>query len=704
MALNKRYTGGFNSLEDVDYLFEIWQEEFTGNPTEVAVTDEPLTIEWQETDKLEPVQSSSAKLQLYSDSDRQFVDLYTVKAGSVRLDVYREGNLYWSGTLDPELYEEPFAYKTDYGVELTFSDLAILDRLNFSGEGFKTLREIITESLTASGINYDPIEEHISTSRYTSSQEDLLGIISVQSQNFYDEDGEAMTIREVLDETLRPFALRLIQKAGKVHLYDLNALYAAFTPKAVEWDGDDSTLSADKVYNNVKLTFSPYEQTTLLKGEVDVDSVSGQQVTIWFASQTNNADEIGFYAHLSDTAKGLEKNTQAKFFRIEPYYSGEEEAGVAWTLETTTGRNVPTLEPSSWRSYIQQPSETIGNMLLRVPHTPYLAYAGLNNRDYRLKVSLQCLFDPRLNPFEEASLNNEEGNWDEQQDWANFAYVPIKLTLRDGNGTALFHYYNNLVKESNSFANPGEKAFWRTGEASWGDAWLCWYQGNRKNESGLGGWQQNKQIIGYYRDALPELFDKRGTGELINLPGAAGYLEMQIGTGIVIYDYEREIKQGVYDQCRWLMYKEPTIEFVRKNGNSIQTKDIELTAWLNRDAKEPLEIDTVLGTMPEPSPAALGQLYLTQNHTVVGEFSRAGTTDLLEKLLIGTVYTQYATPHKVLSGTTVLLPTFTTYTDMNEPGVYLLLSEMQDLRAEQSQIKMVQFEADDYEGIEYIQE
>ncbi len=24
------------------------------------------------------------------------------------------------GTLDPELYEEPFAYKADYGVEITF--------------------------------------------------------------------------------------------------------------------------------------------------------------------------------------------------------------------------------------------------------------------------------------------------------------------------------------------------------------------------------------------------------------------------------------------------------------------------------------------------------------------------------------------------------------------------------------------------------
>ena len=705
MSMNLRYTGSFLSFTNVTYSIRLYQEGFSGTEERVAFTDTPLEIEWQETNKLEPVQSSSAKLQLFSDSDRQFVDLYTIQAGSVRLDVYREGELYWSGTLDPELYEEPFAYRDRYGVELTFSDLAILDRLSWNRTGFLTLRQVVEAALEKAGISYAyPLTEHISTSRYTSSQEDLLGIISVQCQNFYDEDGEAMTFREVLDETLRPFALRLIQKAGHVYVYDLNALASAFTPEAVYWERDDATLSVDKVYNNVKLTFSPYEQTTLLKGEVDAASVSGQQVTVWFSSQTNNADEIGFYTHLSDEAKGLEKHAQAKFFRIEPVYSGSEEAGVAWTVETLTSRNAPTLEASSWRSYVQQPSQTIGQSLLKVPHTPYLAYAGLANRDYRLKISLQLLFDPRLNPFEEASLNNEEGNWDEQQNWANFAYVPIKLTLRDDDGTALYHYYNNLVKESDSFANPGQKAFWRSGEGAWGDAWLCWYQGNRQNESGLGGWQQNKQIIGYYRDGLPELFDKRGTGELINLPGAAGYLELEVGTGIVIYDYGREVKQGVYDQCRWLLYKEPTVEFVQKTGGSIQTKDMELSAWLNRDAKEGLEVDTVLGTLEEPTPAALGQLYLTQNHTVVNSFSRAGVTDLLEKLLIGTIYTQYATPHKVLSGTARLLPSFQTYTDAHEPGVYLLLSETQSLREEESQVKMVQFGADDYEGIEYVEE
>ena len=62
------------------------------------------------------------------------------------MDVLRDGALYWSGTLDPELYEEPFAYKTDYGVEITFADMAVLERLNWNKAGFMTIREIINET------------------------------------------------------------------------------------------------------------------------------------------------------------------------------------------------------------------------------------------------------------------------------------------------------------------------------------------------------------------------------------------------------------------------------------------------------------------------------------------------------------------------------------------------------------------------------
>lgn len=682
------------------YDMEIWQEDYTGAITNVAFCDAPIEIEWADTDKLEPVQSSRATITLFSDTDRQFVNLYSIKAGSIRMDIYRDKALYWSGTLDPELYEEPFSYKSGYGVTLTFSDLAILERLKWNRSGFMTLKAVVDYCLLQSGIKHLGIEQHVSTQLNAYNTDNLLTEVSVQTENFYDEEGEPMSIREVLDETLRCFALRLIQKAGKVVVYDLNALSIKPDPKTIEWQGADAVLGVDKVYNNVKVTFSPYERTQLLDGEVDRESVTGTGTLVRTDNTTNEWGNMsspeGFRIALSDTGKGLEKSDKARFFRIDPVYSGEENAGVAWCSTTNY---------SSGNSYPQRPTANIGQMLFKVPYMAYIADAGYSNRGlFKLRINLSLLFDPRYNPFESASLPNEEGNWAEQKDWANYAYVPFLLTLRDSSGTALYHWENKGVKDSNSYDHKN-KCKWTAGEGEWGDAWLCWYEGNRSNESGLGGWQGNKQIIGYYRGDLPVLFGKMESGEYVDLPPVSGWLELQIGTGVPAYDYKKkdewEIVQRLYDQCRWVLYKNPKVTLVDKNSKTVQTKEIEHNAWINPDAKENISIDTILGTLKKSSPTALGQLFRTTGKTVIENFYRAGMTDLLERLLIGTVYSNYASRNNTLSGTASLQPGFGTYQDKNESGRYLLLSETQHLREDESEIKAVQFEADSYEGIKY---
>lgn len=700
MSMGLKYKGGFCSLNNTLYEVEIYREGYTGVASGIAFSDDPLQIEWSEADKLEPVQSSKAILQLYSDTDRQFIDLYTVQAGSIRLDVYRNGSLYWSGTLDPELYEEPFAYKADYGVTLTFADMAILDRLNWSKTGFMTLREVITEALIQTRIRYGATEEHISTRLSQYNTDNILDVISVNLSNFFDEDGEPLSLREVLDETLRPFGLRLIQKGGKIVIYDLNEIYTAFNQQTVTWDSDDSTLAVDRVYNNVKLTFSPYEKTTMIKGEVDPKSVPGDgfiiRVDCTKGSTGNLIAPDGFKMALSDTGKGLIKSDKAKFFRIDPVYSGEASAGIAWTVIIKNNYDGDI-------NRLQAATPTIGDLLLKVPETSYLGYVGLNRNKYKLKLTMQLLFDPRYNPFENASQQNYGKAFDNQKNRANYAYVPFILTLRDVDGKALLHWQNHEVKDGNSYVR--KNCDWFPGEGAWGDAWMCWYQGNRSNESGLGGWQGNKQIIGYYRGDLPVLFDKMDMAEYIDLPTVSGWLELQIGAGVPTYDYKSDsswqIRQEVYNDCRWILYKEPKIELVNKYSKSLDTEDIEHNAWINRSAKEELKIETILGTLKEPSPVAQGQLFKTADKSVQNSFFRAGVTDCLERLLIGTAYSNYSTRHNTLSGTTALLPSFGTYTDTNEPGKYLLLSETQHLRDDESEILMVQFEADNFEGVEF---
>ena len=110
------------------YRIEIWGE---GNNVarEISVDfDAPAMIEWAEVAKLDPVQGSALTLRLISESDREFVGLYTVAEGAWRVDIYRNGDLYWRGSIDTELYEEPYSTASGYVVEVTASDLGPADR------------------------------------------------------------------------------------------------------------------------------------------------------------------------------------------------------------------------------------------------------------------------------------------------------------------------------------------------------------------------------------------------------------------------------------------------------------------------------------------------------------------------------------------------------------------------------------------------
>jgi hypothetical protein len=201
-----RYYSDFVDNTGHAWRVEILQDaDAAYTPAEVTLSDDPLQIEWHEIEKQDSIMSSAATLTLNSDSDRQFLDMYQVEVGKVRLDVYREGVLYWSGTLDTELYEEPFSTNANYDVQLTFADFSILERVDWSKTGFITLREILTTCLAATNISdivSAQIVEYISTSRAGVTSAQLLDYDTVVCDNFYDEDGKAMSLKEALEGML----------------------------------------------------------------------------------------------------------------------------------------------------------------------------------------------------------------------------------------------------------------------------------------------------------------------------------------------------------------------------------------------------------------------------------------------------------------------------------------------------------------------
>ena len=705
MAMQVIYTGSFRSVDGVLYRVDILSSDtsFASSHEVKFAYDTPVEIEWNEVDKLEPVQGSCLTLTLQSLKDRQFINLYSIEVGTMRADVYRNGKLYWSGQLDTELYEEPYSEKTDYDVTFSFSDFAVLDRVKWSKTGVCTIQDVIDTCIAAMGIKYNGVQKFISTKTSQYGSAINFSSLYVLNDNFYDEDGEAMTMREVLDEVLRPFALRMVQKGGYLYIFDMNAVYSDMDTEEVWWKGDDAYLGVDVVYNNVKVTFSPYADAKLVNTELEHDNVlPDKEATRKYLMDydwDNAADGFRIVVGDQDDLPMTLANG-AKYYRIDSDFSGNDEAGVIWGYK---GNGKTNYSQNLLNSFVKARNNGVCTSVPIISTKPsFLGYVSYKRRSFKLKVTLDLLFDVRYNPFDDASGKNESGNWERLNDWCNVGYVPVMLYLKDASGKILYHYENSGVIDLDGYKHTAANSKWVSGAGKWGCMWLCYYDwDNRKSKTGFGGWSKNKPIIGYYRGGLPKKWKAMGDGEFIDLPPYnGGFLELHIGRGIYQFDYKREEKD-IYSRARWLMYQTPTITLVNSHGTDISLDDIEDTAWINKAAKEELTIDTILGTLGKTwSPSARG-LVMDSTYKAYQTFYRAGVEDRLERLLIGTVYSQYGSRHNTLSGTVRLLPDLKIHTDASSSGKYILLSEVQNLLQDSSEITMAELSADNYEGIEF---
>ncbi len=709
-----RYSGSFLSRASVVWRVDILIES-DKVPTEIGEltfpADEAVTIQWDSRDKEEVISSSSATVKVISPSDRAYEGLYTTRAGSVRMNLYCGGNLYWSGTLDPEFYEEPYERADGYEVSLTFEDFGLWDRTDFTLTGRRSIADILNQALAISAIEPSVLDFYTYTSLwFADGKKASAGQIIVNCANFYDEDGEAKSWKEVVEGILQPLGWKIVQRAGKVYVYDLNGLHESGTAKEIYWSSDSQTLGVDKTVRSVTVTFSPYDDTTILDCSLDYDDTLKNYV--WDGSMymvDNDWDDPvdGF-----ELKRGIESNDLielgdgAAFYKMTSEYSGSNDVGVVWAVRGSMKGDYNDIYGAGDFPKVM----TNGNV-----HTDTLfkamIFGELNcptetqRSEYRLKVSLETLFDVRYNPFESAAEKNEEGNYSRLENWVNFGYVPVRILLYDENdGDVLYHYENNAVMLSNGYKRDSLTTGWVKGDGEWGDCWLAYYDiDNRKSKTGFGGWQTNRQCIGYYRDELPRLYQKWGTGEFIELPPVSGRITIEVGRGIHQFDYNRETKD-IYSLARWLMYRNPKIELVKANGNDIDREDIVFSGWIDRDAEDELSLNTICGTDAKANPTARGCYIRSSTGEQIVKLVRNNIEDRPERLLIGTLYSQYSERRVLLSGEA----RFDGYgpviwTDRNQGDrVFMEKSASVDVIQDTMDVEIVEFVADEYVAIEEV--
>lgn len=783
MAKYLRYMGEFLSHANTVWRVEILQEAdkaFARIGQLTFEAEEALLIEWKHIDKEEVLHGSTATIQIESPGDRTYEDLYSIEVGQIRMDVYKDNVLYWSGALDPEFYEEPYERARHYVVTLTFSDFGILGRLKYNLSGMQTLHDILVNALSRSTINYAALDDTTYCSTYfaDSNTKATPSALSVRSENFFDEDGEASTLEDVLIGILQPLALKMIQRNGKIMVYDLNGLRQNAPRRVIEWDGDSQTMGVDKVANNVKIGFSPYSSAKLLEGELEykdtfdasltnlTSDTSGCVAGLEYYSYYPNYGEIrqgssvdynliNFTIFVSTKGKGLAYlSPSARYCHIQPMVSGpSEETAIAWSFYTGGHGSLDT----GWPKRKLNPVANAANGILMKTNRVFIPkLSDADRKKYYLKLSLEMLLDARYNPFNDAK-NNEEDRYNKFKVWTGWAFVPVGITLYDNDGNAICHYVNRPKTVTGTQGNiywstldtmtvygQVPAVSWQAGEAAFGDCWLEYYDPSDLEESaGILGWHKNRHNIGrpdvssrkggstdgmvdYRKGYFPswdyghfymyESFKAQPDGEFIPYPANGGYLEIVVYQGVNCYDFGENHdfdttaqwnNKGLYNKVRWLLYKAPVLEVVRKNliFDDAELDDVEYSGYINKAAKEEISIDTICGTANKVCPTAKGIYHRAFDSLQIQTLKRAGVTDHPERLLIGTLYSQYASRHTTLEGEAVIdTGDLAAYTERNQKGkVFIISEEAQDVITDTTDAVFTEFNADEYEAIEEVE-
>lgn len=753
-----RYSGEFLSGRNVRWRVDIHQEapapfNTVGNLDFEA--DEPLVIEWEGRSKEEVVCGSTATLRIESPGDRTYEDLYTVQAAGTRMDVYRDGLLYWSGTLDPEFYEEPYEWEAHYAVSLTFSDFGILGRLKYGLSGMRTLREVVDHCLMQAAIVTAVDESLVSTQLAAGGPPMSLADIKVRSDNFYDEDGEASTLEDVLVGILQPLALRIVQRNGKVYVYDLNGLYMQGQSRPAVWNGDGSTMGTDAVYNNAKITWSTYAQSgnlapdtcwtqptdgqltamNLLDGRTSGNSKVfsyhyGQDLYDWC-----DATDAGFSLWLSSQGANAELvHEGCRFFKTVPQYDGQESEGIAvyWTgvrgYKVGGGGNWSAA--MEWKGF-GTPNGLLAGTLSTIG-TPLFKSASVwippvdNQRELLLRISMDLLVDPRFNPFEGAvdwMKGLDQKDWQNTWNaWGNFVYVPVAVKFQPEGGDTVYCWDNRGVVSSGVKYGvstlAGTYGAWQECSGTsdgkpnvWG--YLCWYQSDdRADRSGVaGGWKKNRPAINPHTGRIVSILQHCEDGQFIPYPvhgGGGGRLWVEVlgggwqisNGGADLSATEIQNPANLWNKYNWVLFRLPGIEIVNnvQFDAAINTDDVEYKAELNGNAKEGIEIDTICGTAKDGVPTARGAYFNAVAGNQIKELTRAGRTTQAEELLTGTLYSQFAGRRTKLSGEVEILAHGAgAYTEPNQEGkLFLLAADVQDVIADTSEATLVELRPDEY--------
>jgi hypothetical protein len=226
------YKGTFISSKDEQYEVSFLTETASELPLEFGTS--PFVVSYQGDDDIyKPLKLSGATVNIYTDSHK--FDLYTGNVLGVKCIFKGYDKVLWQGYVTPCLYSQD-AYENSFYLSVECVDaLSVLENIKYTQiseqKSIYSFYEVINHCLKHSGYNLtiDNKSNIDLTDKY------------ILEQNFFDEDGEAWSCKEVLEEVLSYCNLTMTLIGDIAYIVDWDYLVKYSSSSTEFIDGISST-------------------------------------------------------------------------------------------------------------------------------------------------------------------------------------------------------------------------------------------------------------------------------------------------------------------------------------------------------------------------------------------------------------------------------------------------------------------------------
>lgn len=346
MSYGLIYTIPFATIDNISCVVEIEKENYSGEVTELKGGASPFTVDIADDEFLYvPIRFSTATIRIVGSDYLQ--SLFTTAYQEYRVVFKKNGIVTWIGFIKPEIYTQDYTSET-FELEMEcMSAMSTLEFIDYEVGGkkkeFVSLWSLLKKCIEASSANYNAVYlpyVYAKNEKEYLSGSNILYEMRISEQNFFDEGGKAMKLKEVLEEVCKFLNWTCVDWKGELYFIDLDydgvyhkynvALtekeeveFNSITIQNIGFAGSDHSMDILLGYNKVTIKCSNYPIPETLNFSVDYDDlerlvtlpdiVSGDDVSHRLLLNPGDLDMYQYeqFAHRVDI-NGYKNNVEAE--------------------------------------------------------------------------------------------------------------------------------------------------------------------------------------------------------------------------------------------------------------------------------------------------------------------------------------------------------------------------------------------------------